>query len=86
MSKFDVILLFCFACNLLVVGMEFFLRLNGLEGFGAGLWTYETASTTGEIVMFSLYQIVKEKQGSIPKVTRAQHALIDEMEEENGKA
>lgn len=85
MSKFDIILLFCFGCNLLVVGMEFYLRLNGLEGFGAGLWTYETASTTGEIVMFSLYQIVKEKQGKIPKTMRAQHAYINELEEDNGE-
>lgn len=86
MSKFDAILLFCFALTVAAIGADMWLIVNGFEQFRTEVWTFLMAAVTGEIVLFSLYQIVKEKQGSIPKTTRAKHALIDEMEEEDGKA
>lgn len=85
MDKFDLILLYCFSFAVYLVTANFYCVIHEFEQFSAGVWTFATAAVTGEIVMFSLYQIAKKKNLSIPKFTRGKHQSIDEMESENEK-
>lgn len=89
MSKFDIILLFCFTLTVSVVGANFWLVYNGFEQFEAPFWTFLTAAVTGEIVMFSLYEIATKARMKTPRNIRAKHATLNDMatqdeEDENG--
>ncbi len=90
MSKFDVILLFCFTCTVAAGAGEFWLQYNGYVGFGGGFWTFLTAAVTGEIVMFSLYEIATKARLKTPRNIRAKHATLNDMatedeEKDNGE-
>lgn len=83
MSKFDVILLFCFTCTVLAGAGEFYLITHGLIGFSSGFWTFLMAAVTGEIVMFSLYEIATKARLKTPRNVKGKHAFISDMAEED---
>ena len=86
MSKFDVILI---VIALIVVGAcvaDFWLIVNDYPEFGTGFWSVILGVATGEVVMFSIYRMVKQKTGAkLPKALVGKHALIEACEEEETK-
>ena len=83
MSKFDIILLFVAALIVAAMLLDFWLVINGMPQFDAGVWTLITAVSTGEVVTFSVYRIIKNKGESLPKPLLGKHASIQEMEDED---
>lgn len=83
MSKFDIILLFVAALIVAAMLLDFWLVINGMPQFDAGVWTLITAVSTGEVVTFSVYRIIKHKGESLPKTLLDKHAAIQEMEDED---
>lgn len=83
MSKFDIILLFVAALIVTAMLLDFWLVINGMPQFDAGVWTLITAVSTGEVVTFSVYRIIKNKGESLPKTLLGKHSAIQEMEDED---
>ncbi len=92
MSAFSVVLLFCGILLSFAFGANFYLITHDFPQFDAAMWAVLGGSVIGEVVTFSLYRMAKEKdrknkaQGeSAPASMKAKHAIIQDMEEENGK-
>lgn len=68
MSKFDAVLIGAFILISMACLTDFWLIYHGYPEFGAGFWTFITATTTGEVVTFSLYRTAK--QGGIKQAAR----------------
>ncbi len=82
MSKFDVILLFVAVLIASALVLDFWLVLNDKPQFDAGIWTLITTVSTGEVVTFSIYRIIKNKGQILPKALTSKHQAIQEMEDE----
>lgn len=83
MDTFKLVLLYCFAFAVAIVAMDFYLIVHGYEQFSQPVWAYATAGTTGEIIMFTVYQIAKKSGAKIPRFFRNRHTEVNEMEEDN---
>ena len=83
MSKFDIILLYCFTLTVAVIGANFYLITHGYMPFDGSMWSFLTAAVTGEIIMFSLYEIATKARMKTPKNIKGKHAYISDIAAED---
>lgn len=83
MSKFDIILLYCFTLTVVVIAANFYLITHEYMPFDSSMWQFLTAAVTGEIIMFSLYEIATKARLKTPKNAKGKHAYIADIAAED---